>query len=109
MYERVFAATFGNVAKHHGQIEESMLVAQLRTERAGIVPEARVLDADFALAPRETSHWNLNTPGLLVEAAHGEGVASSVGGAEVADAIGEIANLVERVPCRHLHHDAALQ
>ena len=99
---------FGSHSQNFRQVEESVLVVQLRTERPGIVPEARVLDADFALAPPKLPPRNFDTPGSLVEAAHREHVAGCVRGAEVAGAISEIANLVQRIPCRHLHHEAAL-
>ncbi len=101
---RVFAAAFGNIAEDHGEIDESVLGVELRIERAGIVPETRVLDANLALAPGET----FDAPGFFIKAAHQQRVAGCVGGAEIADAISEVTNLVKRVPCRHPHHDTAL-
>ncbi len=99
-HDRLFGAALGNVAKHHRQIDEGVVVVELRIEGARIVPEARVLDANFARA--------FDAPGVLVEALHGQRIARSVGGVEVADAISEVANLIERVPRRHLHEDAAV-
>src|SRR4029077_318147 len=65
--EGCFPAPVRHVTQDHGQVDEGVLIIELRIEGAGIVPEASVPDANFGLAARGGPCRYFDAPGFFVQ------------------------------------------
>ena len=101
---RVLAAAVRNVHKNFGKIDEGVVRVQLRIEWAGIVPLDRIADINIGRAFR--SRGSNRNPMCQVCLSSSRTVPDcefrhSAQTLEIANAVGEVANLIERVPGGH--------
>src|SRR5271170_4676810 len=93
---RIFGAPLRHVQQNHRRIDERMLSVELRGEWPSLIPIRGVAQRD-----RPTRR---HAPGLLVQLLDGH--APAIGKRRhLRDVTAEIADLIERVPGRHLHND----
>jgi len=86
------------IHEHHRPVEKAMVAAKLRAKRPPAVEVYIVLD--YGTAPRSR---NLPLAGLALDDRNLS--ARSIRGADVLHIGCKIANLVQRVPCRHVERD----
>src|SRR5436309_15577877 len=85
-----------DVHQDHRGIDKGVLTIELRGERAVFIPIGIIADRNGPL-PRYP-------PGLLIQLFNGPYFCTSKG-RNIVDVTAEVANLIEGVPCRHLHGD----
>src|ERR1700730_742358 len=104
-----FVTATGHIHQYLGEINESMMLIQLRVEWAGFVPLDAVINFNLTvLLPSRGPH---DLPGLLVEFAdrHLAPVLGNQESMDVMHSIREVANLIESVPRRESHEDILLR